>query len=487
MKTAIPALVAMFTASAGHGQTAWVLDTTFRSPFEWGNVNDIEFRPEGLLVSGQWKYLNDGFNWPRHITYLSETGMHDITAQVGGGGGMMAAWGDRFYVGTGQGVVRKFYADLETDYSFDITGLFASTTHGGDFHVYPDGKVLMTGSHDLWSVVDTTFIGPQYCLVRWDTTGLPDPTFTHRQCSSGIAQKILALPDGKFLLSGGMDIYDGQPVGHILRVHPDGELDTTFNTLIDYGVATDYYFYPDGRILCSGYFHTPELPEDTVQLIRLLPNGHLDLSFNYDLDFLKFPTWTYVPAVVQGMFALDSATLLIGGAFTNLNDQWVGGIFAIDTAGNVLEEYFPGMGCDTVVWINPTIYELGLRDFEMSPDGDLYAYGFFHGFDDGYINDSEQRLIVRLRPLDVGLREDRKPQQPVTIAPNPGLADFSLTSIEQPIQAVLVRDPLGRTVRQERPNATRFAITCEGWPVGYYTVSVILVDGTSSNLKWIKQ
>lgn len=486
MKAVISALVAMFATSAGHGQTAWILDTNFRSPFEWGGVADIEFRPEGLLVSGEWKYLNDAMNWPRRNTYLSETGEYDIGAQVGGGGGMMGPWGDRFYVRNGQGVIRKFYWPLQTDYSFNMNSLFASTTHGGDFHVYPDGKVLMTGSHDLWNVTDTSFMGSQFCLVRWDTTGLPDPTFQHRQCANGIIQKILQLPDGKFLCSGGQGIYDGHPVGHILRLHPDGELDTAFHTLIDYGIALDYYFYPDGRILCSGYFHTPEMPDDTLQLIRLLPDGSLDLSFNYDLDFLKFPTWTYVTATANGLFALDSATLLVGGAFTNLNDQWVGGIFAMDTAGNVLEEYFPGMGCDTVVWMNPTIYELGLRDFEMSPEGDLYAYGFFHGFDDGYINDPEQRLIVRLKRVNVGVAEPASALPELALFPNPGSDRFTI-QCGRPLRSLRMQDALGRQVWSVSDIAQPIHVDTSRWPIGCYTLHVQHLNGAAQHLKWIKQ
>lgn len=486
MKAAIPALVAMFATSAGHGQTAWVLDTSFRSTFEWGNVNDIEFRPEGILVSGQWKYLNDAMNWPRRITYLSETGQHDIAAQVGGGGGMMAAWGDRFYVGTGQGIVRKYYSDLETDYGYNTNTAFENTTHGGDFHVYPNGKVLKTGSHGMYSLADTSLLGWGYCLVRCDTTGMPDTTFTHRQCTNGFLQKILELPDGKFLCSGGQDTYDGHPVGNIMRVHPDGELDTAFHTLIDYGVALDYYFYPDGRILCSGYFHAPEMPDDTLQLIRLLPDGSLDLSFNYELDFLKFPTWTYVAATANGLFALDSATLLVGGAFSNLNDQWVGGLFAMDTAGIVLEEYFPGMGCDTVNWFN-NIFELGLSDFEMSPEGDLYAYGFFHGFDDGYINDPEQRLIVRLEQVNVAVADHAVSSASATAHPNPGIGPVRVEWPAHTIVNWILRAQDGRIVLCGKVLGDQCLFNATALAEGSYVITITDCDGRVVNLKWMKQ
>ena len=64
-----------------------------------------------------------------------------------------------------------------------------------------------------------------------------------------------------------MDFYDGQSVGHVFRILPDGSLDTSFHTNIYYGQAADYYFYPDGRILVAGMMSTAEIPNDTIQLL----------------------------------------------------------------------------------------------------------------------------------------------------------------------------------------------------------------------------
>lgn len=484
MIKAIPVLVALLAASTGHGQLAWVMDTTFRSPFEWGGVSDIEFRPNGLWVSGEWKYLND-VNYPRYSAVLDENGARITSFQNAGGGGMMAPWGeDRFYVRNAQGLIRKFYSDGSIDGSFNIETIFSSSNHGGDFHVYPDGKVLMTGSHDLWSLADTSFQGPQYCLVRWDSTGLPDPTFQHRQCLSGIVRKIWPLPDGKFLLAGVQNIYDGQPVGHVLRVHPDGSIDTTFHTTIDYGYATDQYLYPDGRMLLTGWFRTPELPGDTVELIRLLPDGTVDQSFNYALDF-RHVLGANVPAVTQGLYQLDPNTLLICGDYTQVNGEWVGGILAVDTAGNILQDYFPGTGCDSLISL-PNILSLGLRDIEQAPDGSLFAYGNFHGFDDGYINDPEQRMIIKLKQVEVGVEENEEKQDSANVSPNPGTDEVRFEWPGHSIEFWELRTWEGRQMRSGAGTSVPLRIDVKDLAAGIYLLRIVDASGLRTTLRAIK-
>jgi uncharacterized delta-60 repeat protein len=483
MSRVLPALTALIVASAGHGQHAWVVDTTFHTDIEWRTISDIEFMPDGLLLSGEMKFENDLGLYGTAL--LGAAGLRVGDFQQGAGGGSIGLWADRYYIGIGAGVKRKYY-DGTADWSYSSESIFISSVHAGKFHTYPDGKVLMTGGHDLWSLEDTTFLGPNFCLVRLDTTGALDTTFQHRRCQSGITKVIHPLEDGKFILSGSQNVYDDQFVGHVLRVNPDGSVDSTFHTTIDYGYATDFFSYPDGRILCSGWFHTPELPGDTVQLLRLLPDGSLDHSFNYDLHFLRFPSVTTPPAVVQGMHALDSATLLIGGSFTTLNGEWVGGIVVIDTAGNVLQDYFPGMGCDSLI-SPPNILSLGLRDFKVAPDGSLYAYGFFDGFDDGYTYDSNQRLIVKLKSVELGMPHTAPVSAAFHLYPNPG-EDYVLLALAEPVSNMMVsiRDSQGRLKLSTTllPNPVR--CDTRNWPSGVFFIEATTPQGVRFMRKWIK-
>ena len=484
MRNLLFAGLVAFTANTGHGQLVWSVDTSFHTDLQLRSVSDIEFRDDGLLISGQFRFTGD----PNiYGSALLDYDGHFVAGNAGGG--WIIPWSDYLYLGIGAGV-RRMFSDYTVDYSYPGDSPFISSIHGGQFYVYPDGKVLITGGHDLWSRQDTSFLGPQYCLVRMDADGLPDSTFHHRQCQSGVTQQILRLADGKFLLSGVQNLYDGQPVGHILRVEADGTIDATFQTTVDYGYATDYYFYPDGRILCAGLFHTPEMPNDTVQLLRLMPDGSVDPSFNYNLRFQKFPGYEHPPATVIGMYLLDSATLLIGGAFTNLNDEFVGGIAVIDTSGNILQDYFPGMGCDSLVFtvgLVPNLY-LGLRDFEMGPDGMLYVYGSFHGFDDGYVNDPDQRLIMRLKQVNVGVEEQTQTSVAMDVWPNPG--DDQLTIKTKGLfqtGRMIVRDVLGRILLDRPYTGSQIEFDTREWAPGVYGLEARAATSQRTTTKWIKQ
>ena len=366
------------------------------------------------------------------------------------------------------------------DNSFAISSPFYYPVDGGQFVVLPDDKVLVTGGRDLYSTVDTSLIGGNFCLTRYDTLGNLDTTFQHRQCQNGVALRIVASPDGKFLLSGVQGMFDGQPVGRIFRVLPDGALDTTFHTNIDFGSATDYYFYNDGRILASGWFHTPDIPNDTLGLVRLMPDGSIDPTFNYDLRFRLFSNSLSL-GVVQGMYTLDSATILLGGSFATLNEEWVGGVCAIDTSGNVLPEYFPGTNCDTIIGPNPGIIALGMRDFEMGPDGMLYAYGFFHGFDDGYQNHPDQTMIIRLKQVNVGVEDhaNELPLATLSLFPNPATntVTFDYFLHHKPTDAYLVvRDVLGREMFRQKLTDQKRQLAWDTEDVAPGTYAVTLVN-----------
>ena len=75
-------------------------------------------------------------------------------------------------------------------------------------------------------------------------------------------------------------MYDGQPVGHIFRVHEDGALDTTFQSDVNWGIIFSYFPLPDGRVYVGGRFKLTSAPEDTLYLVRFMPDGTLDPTFN---------------------------------------------------------------------------------------------------------------------------------------------------------------------------------------------------------------
>ena len=83
-----------------------------------------------------------------------------------------------------------------------------------------------------------------YNLIWFTNTGYLDTTKTHRYCN-GVIYEIEEQADGKFLCSGTCTTYEGQPVSRIFRVHPDGALDTSFDSEVVGGRAV--FFSSTGR------------------------------------------------------------------------------------------------------------------------------------------------------------------------------------------------------------------------------------------------
>jgi uncharacterized delta-60 repeat protein len=119
-------------------------------------------------------------------------------------------------------------------------------------------------------VIDTTFD------ARIETS-----TFINKQIS-----QMLILPDGKMIASGSFNKYNGRNVGGLVRVHPDGSLDNSFeNDLFQTGVSSrpeQIKLLPDGKILVCGSFTLANGTQYVNRVIRLNPNGTVDPSFTFE-------------------------------------------------------------------------------------------------------------------------------------------------------------------------------------------------------------
>lgn len=473
------ALVAVNTDA----QVPLSVDTSFRTEIEWRAVGDIEFLSDGkLLVSGELHFL--GMLAPYvGMARLNSDGSLDNSFTGFAGGGMIVPWDNYYYVGIGTELDRLFL-DGSVDGSYINPDPLYSYQFGG-FHVNPDGTVLLTGSRDLRDTVNFQTYQYNACLTKLDINGQPDTLFIHRSCSTGYAWGIRQAPDGKFLLSGSMDYYDGQPVGHVFRIWPDGSLDTTFHTNIYYGAAADYYFYPDGRILAVGMMSTAEIPNDTIQVLRLFPDGSVDTSWP-TIQFQGMFFWPDLVYVI-GIHELEPNKLLLTGQFTHLNGEEVGGIAVIDTAGNVLQQYFTGTGCG-VLDVSNDLYREIYRA-EDSPDGSLYIYGAYVGFDDGYGNFPDQRLITKLAPLNVGVEEPIiSAKTEIMVYPNPG---SELVHVSWPSDwgrmEVTIHDATGRTVQRWHDQSAPSKLDCVDLSPGYYSIVLAQRGQQRGAVSWLKQ
>jgi uncharacterized delta-60 repeat protein len=450
------------------GQVPFDLDTSYRTVIDVQYVNSVQPLSDGkLLISGRVRL--PGENFYRGSARLLSDGELDGSFPpfpLTTGNGEIVRWMDGYYVGTGGGVRRLDGTGL-IDPTFILMndGPYFTSLQGGDYHVCPDGRVLMSGAHML----DDPIRGFQglYSLIWFSNTGYLDTTRTHRFCN-GVIYEIEEQPDGKFLCTGTMTTYEGQPVSRVFRVEADGTLDTSFNMgLQPYGEAFEYHTLPDARVLIGGAFRLNG--SDQIQsLLRVHSDGSLDESFTLNV-FEETYSNAQIP-IVLGILPLGNG-YIITGTFDKINGQDRGGIAMVDLDGNLLPEPFNGLGCGG--FQDGVTFRKGLAGIAPTADGNFYIYGSYHGYDDGTTNDTTQRMVSRLYGLEVGVRQTGIGS--LSVYPNPTSYAFTV-STPRPLQGGVLHlvDAAGRRVQSWNwpSDSVSSELHVRGIPAGQYTLAL---------------
>ena len=445
-------MAAALAAIATFPQWVFQLDSTFRTQITQQNVNSIVIMPsEDLLISGQIRFPGDMST--RGSARLHSDGERDQSFTDFNGGGKLTPWDGKYYVGIGQ-TVRRLLGSGYLDPSFIGLNLgpYFSSLSGGDYHVFDDGRVLITGHHILSDSI-RGFEG-SYHLIWFSNEGYLDTTRIHRQ-ANGVMWDFTALPDGKFLCSCSCTEYEGQPVDRVFRIHPDGTLDTTFHSGINWGIIFSYLPLPDGRVYVGGRFKRAAAPEDTLYLVRLMPDGSLDAAFNNDNDLGLGGVLSPSPQV-NSIVPWEQDRLFVAGHFRSVNDATRGGLAVVDTSGQLLP-YLDQCLPDTFDYFGNTAASI----LGITPTGDntgFYIWGVYAGYSDGTINDPDQRFVSRLlvEEVNVAVEEPTKPPgSSLRVHPNPtsGAVIFSVEGCQGGNGQIVIRDLHGRIMASIRITA----------------------------------
>lgn len=197
--------------------------------------------------------------------------------------------------GTFDFAVARYKLDGSLDTSFGTGGkvLTPITTGQGDFVraicIQSDGKILLSG-------ITETSGGTRFAIVRYNSNGTLDVTFgTGGKVVTtimGFADEIQDMEiqtDGKIIVGGNTFNSDFSISKFVIaRYNSNGTLDNTFNgtgyTILDFG-ATMYNelqsikIQTDGKILAGGYSYDTLVLNADFSLLRLEPNGNLDVTF----------------------------------------------------------------------------------------------------------------------------------------------------------------------------------------------------------------
>lgn len=177
-------------------------------------------------------------------------------------------------------------AALNLDGSLDTTFDVGSGCSGQilDMCALPDGKTLICGG-----VAQCQGVSRPNRIMRIQQDGNADPDFNPRTGPDAPIICTAVQPDGRILIGGFFQNYHGYRLCKIARLLPDGCVDTAFQTgagiegTDPYSIIQCIRLQPDGKILVGGRFDTYDGVERKC-LFRLNPDGSLDESFIPD-DF----------------------------------------------------------------------------------------------------------------------------------------------------------------------------------------------------------
>jgi uncharacterized delta-60 repeat protein len=226
-----------------------------------------------------------------------------------------------------------------------------------NFLVQTNGKVVITGYF-----VVTNFDGlARTNFARLNPDGAVDPTFNAGLPTYDYVYALAEHVDGKILLGGIFNSFNGVPRNGIVRLNTDGSVDTTFDP--GSGASSGVFamaVLPDRKILVAGRFRSFNGVR-RHQIARLNADGSLDTTF----DPGPGPNAEIITLNVQ-----PDGKILIGGSFNTVGDQLRHRLARLNSDGSLDLTFDPGWGANDSVFSIATL-----------PDGDVMVGGQFTSFD----------------------------------------------------------------------------------------------------------
>jgi uncharacterized delta-60 repeat protein len=309
--------------------------------FSNGEVQAIQITSSGILVGGSFSGTYQSTNANR-LVLLNSNGTLNTNFTIGSGSASgivyaLTASTDSFFVaGTFsvfddmlQGKLAKINTSGVLDSSFLSSGV--------GFDKAVDKVILLPDKSSFVFGSFTQFNGNSVNrLVKFTAKGALDTTFNTNQSGPDSTVKDLVVQsDGKLVVAGNFTKYNGNSIKRLVRLQSDGAVDPTFNM----GSGFNYMVYsialqPDGKILVAGSFTTYK-GVAVKKVIRLLPNGDLDTSFSFGTN----PNDTPNQLLLQ-----QDGKVLIGGDFTTFDGVASSKLIRLHSNGTVDTSFSLGTG-----------------------------------------------------------------------------------------------------------------------------------------------
>jgi len=344
-------------------------------------VNSISLQPDGkILIGGSFTNTTDYSSYSTiaiRLAQLNSDGSLDNSFIPGSGpdgtlysvtlqpdGKILISGNFSSYNSIGRKSIARLYGNGSLDANFNPgTG---SNGYVNTSVLQSDGKIIIAGSFTTINGVSRRYI------ARINVDGSLDSTFNPGSgpFGGGIMATAL-LPDGKIIIVGDFNAYNGISRNRIARLNSDGSLDDSFIP----GSGANSWIYAtsvqsDGKIIVAGNFSTYR-GRSKNKIARLNADGSLDASFNLG---------TGANNQIRTCNLLADGKILIGGDFSSYNGTEINRIARLNSDGSLDNTFNPGTGA------NASIYSMTFED-----NGKIIIAGTFRSY-----NGISRKCIARL-------------------------------------------------------------------------------------------
>ncbi|NBU82276.1 MAG: hypothetical protein EBS55_11575, partial [Flavobacteriaceae bacterium] len=221
--------------------------------------------------------------------------------------------------------------------------------------IQSDGKILVGGFFDDYNGTFTNRI------IRLNIDGSVDNTFLYGTGFDGAVNDIFVLSDEKILIGGEFSDYNGDGSNYIIKVDSNGIIDNSFviGTGFD-GDVRSVVAQSDNKVLVGGDFSSYD-GVGSNYIIRLNSDGSVDGTFNIGTGF---------DDIVYDIVLQTDEKILVGGIFTSYDGNTANSIIRLNSDGSVDGTFNPGSGFNNIV-----------RSIELQTDGKIIVCGDFTSID----------------------------------------------------------------------------------------------------------
>jgi len=243
----------------------------------------------------------------------------------------------------------RLNADGSLDASFDIgTGVTANTYTAAirTFTILNDGKIVIAGGFEYYNGV------ARNSIARLNTNGSLDLSFIPGTGTiNGSIEKCFIDSNGKLVFGGYFTSYDGSSVNRLVRLNTDGSIDANFvsSSFSLNGTTSSLFEFLNGKVWFAG---------------RMLnSNGSLDISFNPGNGVNT--GWNNGPfGWVRHIMLQPDQKIVLSGEFETYNGVLANNIVRLNQDGSVDQSMNTGLGANQIVY--KTI---------LQPDGKIILVG----------------------------------------------------------------------------------------------------------------